>query len=376
MQLMRFAVIIGAGLSLLAAAARAEVYYSVADLGDLGQHYARPSTLSDTGMLSGESFTAIGVRKGFFWSSETGIIDLIPPGNPGTVPEGIGYGVNDARQVVGYIRPDQPAPKVAFVWSATTGLQTIGTLGGSKSEARGINNFGQVTGAAVTANGTTRAFRWSATTGMQDLGTLGAATRGNAINYSGHVAGLAVVNGQSRAFRWRPDTGMTDIGTLGGISAEGHAINNRDQIAGESVTAEGGGNLHTHAFRWDPQTGMLDLGTLGGNGSLARGINDDGWVVGNSYLPSNEPPVHGFVHDGTSMRDLNDLIDPASGWLILDAHDINNRGQIAAFASRASEPWGHAVLLTPIPEPAAVALAVLAMPVLSLAPRGARRIGI
>ncbi|CAN5715082.1 hypothetical protein BH09PLA1_BH09PLA1_34750 [soil metagenome] len=196
---------------------------------------------------------------------------------------------------------------------------------------------------------------------MQDLGTLGGASRGNAINDDGHVAGFAAVGGQASAFLWRPDTGMTDIGTLGGISALGHAINNHDQIAGESEMAQGGGGTRTHAFRWDAQTGMHDLGTLGGSVSIARGINDDGWVVGDSYLAGDEPPVHGFVHYGISMRDLNDLIDPSSGWRILIAHDINNHGQIAAFASRAGEPWGHAVLLPPIPEPAMGALLAIGL---------------
>ncbi|CAN5351687.1 hypothetical protein BH09PLA1_BH09PLA1_16180 [soil metagenome] len=37
MRLMRFMVIVGAGLSLLAAAARADVRYSVIDMGNLGQ---------------------------------------------------------------------------------------------------------------------------------------------------------------------------------------------------------------------------------------------------------------------------------------------------------------------------------------------------
>ncbi|HEX8403768.1 MAG TPA: hypothetical protein VF670_04070, partial [Duganella sp.] len=34
------------------------------------------------------------------------------------------------------------------------------------------------------------------------------------------------------------------------------------------------------------------------------------------------------------MQDLNSLIDPASGWTIPEAWDINNRGQIVAFGCR------------------------------------------
>lgn len=173
------------------------------------------------------------------------------------------------------------------------------------------------------------------------------------INDSGQIAGWAALESQAEAFRWSNETGITFLGTLGGVFSQGFAINNLGFVAGLSATSEGNGNVSAHAFLYD-DTGMHDLGTRGGTESQAQGVNDDGWVVGNAYLAGNVTPVHGFVFDGIAMRDLNDLIDPTSGWLIIDAHDINNNGQIAAFASRAGEPWGHAVLLTPVPESAAI----------------------
>src|SRR5688572_56103 len=126
MEIMR-SVIVMLGVVLLAAAARAEIRYSVIDLGDLGQHFAVPCAVSDSGSVAGRSSIPDSQTKAFFWSAGTGILDLIPPGDPGTIPEGAGYGVNDAGQVAGDIRPDQQAPQHAFVWSAATGLQTIGT---------------------------------------------------------------------------------------------------------------------------------------------------------------------------------------------------------------------------------------------------------
>ena len=71
--------------------------------------------------------------------------------------------------------------------------------------------------------------------------------------------------------------------------------------------------------------------------------------------------MQAFVHDGITMYRLNDLIDPASGLDIRDAYDINNAGQIVAIAAHVNAPWGHAVLLTPIPEPAAIGLAAFAV---------------
>ncbi|CAN5653847.1 hypothetical protein BH09PLA1_BH09PLA1_35880 [soil metagenome] len=114
---------------------------------------------------------------------------------------------------------------------------------------------------------------------------------------------------------------------------------------------------------------MHDLGTLGGNYSRANGINDDGWVVGLADDVAGIPRP--FLYDGTSMRDLNEFIDPNLGWTLSLPRDINNAGQIVVRASHASEPWAHALLLTPIPEPAAAALLGLAIPLLqSRRPKG------
>jgi probable HAF family extracellular repeat protein len=52
-------------------------------------------------------------------------------------------------------------------------VKDLGTLGGTFSQALGINNRGHVTGGSTVSNGNLHAFRWTKHTGMQDLGTLG-----------------------------------------------------------------------------------------------------------------------------------------------------------------------------------------------------------
>jgi probable HAF family extracellular repeat protein len=64
----------------------------------------------------------------------------------------------------------------AFRWTPATGMQDLGTLGGSMSEAYGVSADGAViVGYAVDYLDRMRAFRWTEATGMQDLGTFGGA---------------------------------------------------------------------------------------------------------------------------------------------------------------------------------------------------------
>jgi probable HAF family extracellular repeat protein len=62
----------------------------------------------------------------------------------------------------------------AFRWTASTGMQDMGTLGGPMSNAVATNKDGTViVGNSLTtsSSGSSHAFRWTAETGMQDLRT-------------------------------------------------------------------------------------------------------------------------------------------------------------------------------------------------------------
>jgi probable HAF family extracellular repeat protein len=79
------------------------------------------------------------------------------------------------------------------MWPAGGGTVDVGALpGASVSSAYAINDRRQVVGASATALSGEHGFFWSSETGMVDLGTLGGAKRGAfGINIAGTIAGYA-----------------------------------------------------------------------------------------------------------------------------------------------------------------------------------------
>src|SRR5688500_17687752 len=116
---------------------------------------------------------------------------------------------------------------------ARSSIVDLGTLGGSISSAKGINNRGQIVGTSQTAVGEFHAFLWYQQT-MTDLGTLPGEEFSEAfdINERGQVVGVSrLLSAAPQAFLWEKGQ-MIALGTLGGAGSTAYAINNRGQVVG------------------------------------------------------------------------------------------------------------------------------------------------
>jgi probable HAF family extracellular repeat protein len=256
------------------------------------------------------------------------------------------YGINDAGQVVGAADTTGPDSLHAFLYSGGT-MQNLGTLGGNEanpepSTAWAINNQGVVVGQAITADGPYHAFMYSSGS-MIDLGTLAtnpntrAMSRALGINDMGQVVGDAEIdtNGTSYAFVYSGGT-MTSLG-IPNSSAVG--INHSGQIIG--YTYSNADNLD-HGFLYNAGA-VQDLGFLNGTGTgagtIPHGINASGQIVGAS-------DGHAFLYSQGTMTDLNNLIPADSGWVLKFATAINDNGAIVGWGFNAKTKGG-AFLLTP-----------------------------
>ena len=124
-------------------------------------------------------------------------------------------------------------------------IRDLGTLGGRLSEAKAINDRGQIVGGSWTKTGGMRAVVWE-NGDMTAIATLGRESEAVAINDQGLVIGRS----GNRACVWENGQ-LIDLGTLGGRWSEAVAINNRGQIVGSSETRRGA----SHAVLWTLQRG-------------------------------------------------------------------------------------------------------------------------
>jgi probable HAF family extracellular repeat protein len=287
--------------------------------------------------------------------------------------------INNAGAVAGFV-PRSPGSDAyrAFV-NRGKGIVYLDKRGATSSLAVAINDKGVVLGNWTDASGTQRGFLYCHGS-LRDIGGIGSgSTNYTDINNAGYVTAIATVTpfGMQRGFLRAPNGTLRDIGSfpVENPVTLPYALNNRNQITGQSGPFDTPPDLPLRAFLWTKGV-MRDLGDFGAVPVSGDAINDRGQVAGSAELPFNihnkaaflyshgrliklddrpndveqfttasginnrahivgtSDRLSGYIYRGRRMESLNALIDPRLGWDIRFPQAINDAGQIAATAER------------------------------------------
>ena len=335
----------------------AAVQYSVADLGTLGGTYSLGLGINEIDEVTGLAYGIDNSVSQSFMHGTTGIAQSLGLLLGGSYSQSTD--INNFHDVTGQASLPFDLAYHAFVWNAQP--HDLGTLdlvaGTGASLGAGINDSQQVVGYSTVKGGTTvHAVVWTkgATNwNINDIGTLDQVagtgnSQANGLNETGQVTGYSTVPGKpdQHAVVWTKGLSnwtATDLGTLGGTYSTGFAINSNGEVTGSATTAS---DAAQHAFvaQSTPPLAMTDLLTLGGTFSEGYSINLAGDVVGYTATLGDLKQVAFLWQSGIGMQDLNTLIDPVSGWALLEAHAISDKGHITGIGLRNGEK--HAFLLT------------------------------
>ncbi len=223
---------------------------------------------------------------------------------------------------------------VSYANASSYSFTDLGALGGTFSQASGINNTGQIAGVSNSSNAIVAATLWDGPA-VTALSTEDSSTA-FAVNNSGQVAGSIVVRlpqsgWGTRATVWNGTT-MTVLGTLDGtVHSEANAINNSGVVAGRSTIDPY--SSRQHATVWNGIT-PTDLGV----DSQANGINDAGQIVGASWNSNGPTGIRAILWNGTSATELDSL-----GGTNSQAFAINNAGVVVGYSS-GIDNVGHATV--------------------------------
>jgi probable HAF family extracellular repeat protein len=238
----------------------------------------------------------------------------------------------------------------------------LGTLGGSQSIARDINNAGQVVGQSQNASGQNRGFLWQDDgQGMKPIGTLGGPTSpARGINKDGQVVGFSRISSSSSNTQLRAylaQNGLpTNLGTLTDLSNSGSLItfsnseawhiNDSGVAVGRSFnnpTVQGGPTTEGRAVLWENGE-IKNVGAyLKTPYSEAWAINDHGQVVGEAGGADQQAKAFLYDNNTNQVTDIDaagrqDPDHPVFPYQYSEAMGINDHGQVVGWSYRTTDP--------------------------------------
>jgi hypothetical protein len=307
-------------------------------------------------------------RQAFVWDQANGMRFIYPLPAPPGAPYGTAataWDINAAGQIVGGISQLGHGAD-PYLWDPVSGIRVlrdeIGTGGANHwGEAKGISSAGHIAGWKYTppegygGNWTEQGFLWHPLTGSQEFSAPDADYWGlqpQDVNASGVVVG-----------------GANRFSAPGGVGFVGDSVNGWRSLSSAARAINDAGLVVGTDYVWDKVNGEQALAQLSGGRSVPFDINSAGLVVGFARVaggPGFETYRAALWEDLNTIHDLNSMLATplADGWLLTNALGISDAGQIICEATKNIPSQGNvtrAFFLTPVPEPAAHALAAIAL---------------
>jgi len=323
--------------------------YKLVDLGTLGVNTVIGYGLNNKGDATGAAWALVGCsdEETFLYTNKSKMINM------GFAGCNFGMSINDSGQIA--FNQDHHTGSgdyTAHRHTPMVGDIDLGTLPGDiGSYAIHINAFGDVVGGSVTNDPPQwllgDPFLYTDQNGMLDLGSLGGGRgQANGINTNGTVVGWSRTSSTpvgdywdpGDAFVWTPDIGIVDLNTLS--KTPGWNLRSAAAVNGKGIIVGYGMNKKVkliQAFFYNPATQTVrNLGTFPKGGfSYALDINSKGWVVGAAYLDASGIGNYRaavWPNGNPGALNLNNLIlGGTGGWILAEARAINAAGQILAW---------------------------------------------
>jgi uncharacterized membrane protein len=335
---------------------------------DLGGPNGAANVITDSGRIIGSISFPGGNRDAAFWPDpQSPAIDL------GTLPGfagSRGLGINPSGQMVGLALPfpqfTQPRP-VFWESSQSAPVELPGVASGFFGLAPGINAVGQIAGTIYSAD-TQSAVFWPNSnaapiylTQLSNEFPFGGAF---SVNAAGNVFGDGCDADfvECHALFWASSASApvalaspggafiyTDVGGLSSSFLTANGLNNAGRMVGYAYNAD---FSEFRAVFWASSSSpavILSTSSEFSNGT-AESLSQNGQIVGTAFN-SDFSDAHAFLWPSSNSPgiDLNTLVPSDSGWELLAAHSVNNRGEITGEGLLNGSV--HAFVLIPVREP-------------------------
>ncbi|MBT2555992.1 hypothetical protein [Arthrobacter sp. ISL-5] len=231
----------------------------------------QPFGISDSGLIVGHNTNH---GRAAYWPSPSGTPAELPVGFESTNARGI----NDSGQIVG--EGFKQSTTIALFWPNARTVPTPLPAGGFAAIPLDINNAGQIVGKGFSSATGPVALIWASPTSAPTPLPKGSfsVTEATAINDSGQIVGSASTGTDGAAVFWaNPSASPTTLAEGGFGRVRAHGINNAGQIVGHIVSS-----VRFVALLWETPSASptpLPAGSMSG-GVEAYGINDLGQIVG------------------------------------------------------------------------------------------------